>query len=143
MIAELIGKVCILVFLRRALVPLCPRIDRLKLFRRGFVHLCELVQIHQEHVTHLVHERRLIRTLKKCNDALSVLFGDFSPHLLTKHLSELLNDGDRLVVEHNESTPALLIVIGNALDTILIQKFRRFLLSIDKVTDRAVDIHSI
>ena len=87
-IAELIGKVRILVFLRRALVPLCPRIDRLKLFRRCFVHLCELVQIHQEHVTHLVHERRFIRTLKKCDDALPVLFGDFSPHLLTEHLVE-------------------------------------------------------
>ena len=87
-IAELIGKVRILVFLRCALVPLCPRIDRLKLFCRGFVHLCELVQIHQEHVTHLVHERRFIRTLKKCDDALPVLFGDFSPHLLTEHLVE-------------------------------------------------------
>ena len=143
MIAELIGKVRILVFLRRALVPLCPRIDRLKLFRRCFVHLCELVQIHQEHVTHLVHERRFIRTLKERDDTLAVLFGDFSPHLLTEHLVELLDDGDRLVVEDNIAAAVFLSAVSNSLNSILIKKYRCFFLPFRKVTDCAVNVHAV
>ena len=62
---------------------------------------------------------------------------------MTEHLIELLNDGDCLIVEDDIAATALLIVIGNAFDTILIQKFRRFLLSFHKVADRAVNVHSI
>ena len=56
---------------------------------------------------------------------------------------EFLQNLDRLVVEYNESAPALLIVIGNAFDTIPIHKLGRFFLPFRKVADCAVDIHTV
>ena len=75
---------------------------------------------------HLVHECRFIRTIKERNDAFAVLLGDFPLHILTEHLVELLNDGDRLVVEDDIAATVTAPVIGNTLDTIFIE-FPRYL----------------
>ena len=120
-VAELIGEIRICILIRRALVPLCPRIDRFKIFRRRFVNLRELVQIHQEHMPHLMHKRRFIRTLKKRNDTLSVLFGDFTMHLFTEHLVELLNDLDCLIIEDDKTAAIAPSIVGNAFDSMLIK----------------------
>ena len=67
--AELLRPRRILILLRRAFVPFCPGIHRLKVFGRGFVQLSQRVEIHQEHVPHLMQKRRFIRPRKKSNDA--------------------------------------------------------------------------
>ena len=142
-VAELIGKVCPCILIRRTFVPLCPRIDRLKVFRRGFVHLRELVQIHQEHMPHLVHECRFIRTLKERNDTLSVLFGDFTMHLFTEHLVELLDDLDCLVVEDDKTAAVTLSIVCDALDTDLVQRERGGFVRVKNIRKILINVMSI
>ena len=74
---------------------------------------------------HLVKERGFIRPREEGDDPLPVLHVlcrtlDDCVHLLV----ELLDDGDRLVVEHDEAATVAASIVGNAFDTDLVQRER-------------------
>ena len=58
-----------LVLLRRTLLPVRPGVDELQFLLRYLVNLCEVFEIHEEHVAHLVEKRRLVRLLKQRDHA--------------------------------------------------------------------------
>ena len=121
---ELVFPVRILVFLHRARLPLRPLVDGRLILRGRFVHFCELVEVHQEHMPHLMQHGRFIRTLKERNDTLAVLLRYFTVDLSLHLLIVLFDNGDRLVVEDNIAAAVTAPVVGDALDSSLVEKKR-------------------